>query len=54
MNLKSIFSYIPEVMPPEEKKLGFNTKLKWTLVVLIAFFILANISLYGLSENALS
>ena len=54
MDLKNIFSFIPEVKKPEEKKLGFNIKLKWTLVILGTFFILANIPLYGLSENALS
>ncbi|MCX6750637.1 MAG: preprotein translocase subunit SecY, partial [Candidatus Pacearchaeota archaeon] len=53
MDLTRIFSLIPEVKKPDEKKLAFNTKLKWTLVVLIAFFILANISLFGLSNNAL-
>ena len=53
MNLRQIFNYIPEVRKPEEKKLGFNIKLKWTLIVLGAFFILANIPLFGLSENAL-
>src|SRR3990172_1874493 len=52
-NLKNIFSFIPEVRKPEEKKLSFNVKLKWTLIILGAFFILANIPLYGLSENAL-
>ena len=54
MDLKKIFSYIPEVAKPEEKKLDFNTKLKWTFVVLIAFFVLANIPLFGMSNNALS
>lgn len=54
MNFRSVFNYIPEVKGPEEKKLGFNIKLKWTLIVLISFFILANISLFGLSNNALS
>lgn len=53
MNLKGIFEWIPEVTSPEEKKLGFNIKLKWTLIVLAAFFILANIPLFGLSVNAL-
>jgi preprotein translocase subunit SecY len=52
-DLRKIFSFIPEVKKPDEKKLAFNTKLKWTLIVLIAFFILANVSLYGLSNNAL-
>ncbi len=53
MDLKKIFNLIPEVQKPEEKKLGFNIKLKWTLIVLGAFFILANIPLFGLSNNAL-
>jgi len=52
-DLRKIFGFIPEVKKPDEKKLAFNTKLKWTLIVLIAFFILANVSLYGLSNNAL-
>ncbi len=53
MNLKNLFSFIPEVRSPEEKKVSFNIKLKWTLIVLGAFFVLANVSLFGLSENAL-
>ncbi len=54
MALRDLFNYIPEVKSPSEKKLDFNTKLKWTLIVLGAFFILANVSLFGLSANALS
>jgi len=53
VDLRNIFGLIPEVKKPDEKKLSFNVKLKWTLVILGAFFILANIPLYGLSENAL-
>jgi preprotein translocase subunit SecY len=53
MDLRSIFGFIPEVRKPEEKKLDFKTKLRWTLIVLGAFFILANVSLFGLSVNAL-
>jgi preprotein translocase subunit SecY len=53
MDLRTIFKYIPEVKSPDEKKLGFNIKLKWTLIVLVLFFILANIPLFGLSNNAL-
>lgn len=53
MALRDIFAYIPEVTKPEEKKLGFNLKLKWTLIVLGIFFVLANIPLYGLAQNAL-
>lgn len=54
MGLQQLFSLIPEVKKPEEKKLGFNVKLKWTLIILGAFFVLANIPLFALSENALS
>ncbi len=52
-NLQGIFSLIPEVKKPDEKKLSFNIKLKWTLIILASFFILANIPLFGLSVNAL-
>ena len=53
-DITKIFSLIPEVRKPTEKKLDFNTKLKWTLIILISFFVLANISLFGLSVNALA
>ena len=53
MDVRKIFSLIPEVRQPDEKKLSFKEKLKWTLIVLGAFFVLANIPLFGLSENAL-
>ena len=53
MDFRNIFQFIPEVKNPEEKKLSFNVKLKWTLMVLIAFFVLTNIPLFGLSNNAL-
>ncbi len=53
MNLRKIFNFIPEVTKPEEKKLDFKTKLRWTLIILVAFFVLANIPLFGLSHNAL-
>lgn len=51
---EKFFSYIPEIRKPDEKKLGFNTKVKWTLVALFTFFVLANVPLFGLSENALA
>lgn len=53
MNIQSIMYNLPEVKAPVEKKLGFNLKLKWTLVILAAFFVLANIPLYGLAQNSL-
>ncbi|MFA5020160.1 MAG: preprotein translocase subunit SecY [Candidatus Pacearchaeota archaeon] len=54
MPIKTIFQYLPEVEPPAEKKLSFNIKAKWTIIILVAFFVLANIPLYGLSGNALA
>jgi len=53
-NINRILYNLPEVKKPIEKKLSFNVKLRWTLIMLASFFILANISLYGLSNNALA
>lgn len=53
MALNDFFAYLPEVKKPIEKKLSFNTKFKWTIIVLLSFFILANISLYGVSKGFL-
>lgn len=54
MSIKELIMNLPEVKAPVEKKLNFNTKLKWTLIILVFFFILSNIPLFGLTENALS
>ncbi len=53
MSLRDIIKNLPEVRPPTEKRLSFNVKLKWTLIILVAFFILANVPLYALTQNAL-
>jgi len=53
MGIKDIFKFIPEIIKPEERKVSFNTKLKWTLIILGSFFVLANIPLYGLAQNAM-
>lgn len=53
MNFKEILSNLPEVEAPTQKRLGFKEKLKWTLIILVAFFVLGLIPLYGLGENAL-
>ncbi|HVY01426.1 MAG TPA: preprotein translocase subunit SecY [Candidatus Nanoarchaeia archaeon] len=50
--LNGLFAYLPDVASPHGKP-NFNAKLKWTLIVLGAFFILANIPLYGLAQNSL-
>ena len=49
-----ILALLPEVKRPLEKKLSFKVKLKWTLIILVAFFVLSIIPLFGLGENALS
>jgi preprotein translocase subunit SecY len=51
--IQKIVNLLPEVRPPTEKKLDFNVKLKWTLIILAAFFVLMNVQLYGLAQNAL-
>lgn len=53
MSLQSFLSSLPEVKGPLEKNLPFNTRLKWTLIILLAFFVLSYIPLAGLSVNAL-
>lgn len=45
---------LPEVKGPLQRRLPFKERLKWTLIILIAFFVLGAIPLYGLSENALA
>jgi len=54
MILKDILHNLPEVKSPEEKKLGFGVKAKWTLIILGVFFILGTIPLFGISGGALS
>lgn len=54
MGLKDILLNLPEVAAPTEKRLPFKTKLKWTLAILLLFYVLGLISIYGLGENSLS
>jgi len=49
----SILSNLPEVKGPEQKRLSFKEKLKWTIITLVIFFILGLIPLFGLGANAL-
>ncbi len=50
----TIINNLPEVARPTQKRLSFNEKLKWTLIVLIIFFVLGLIPLFGLGANALA
>ncbi len=49
-----LLQFIPEVKGPTRKHLPFKEKLKWTGIVLLAFFVLGAIHIYGLGDNALS
>lgn len=46
-------SYFPEVAAPSQRRLSFKEKLKWTLIILVLFFVLGWIPLFGLGNNAL-
>jgi len=48
-----IIENLPEVSHPSQKKLPFKDKLKWTLIILLLFFVLGMIPLFGLGNNAL-
>ena len=54
MSLLNFFlKLIPEVRKPTERKLSFKQKLNWTLLIIVAFFSLSSVPLYGLGANAL-
>ena len=42
---------LPEVERPAEKRLPFTTKLKWTILILIAYFVMGMIPLFGLDSS---
>lgn len=49
----TLISNLPEVRGPKQRRLSFKEKLKWTLIVLVIFFVMGLIPLFGLGENAL-
>jgi preprotein translocase subunit SecY len=51
--LEKLAEKIPEVAGPTQKRLGFKEKLKWTTIILVLFFSLGLIPLFGLGANAL-
>lgn len=53
MNWQKIVSIFPEVTRPTQKRLSFKEKIKWTGLILLIFFILSEIPLFGLGLNAL-
>ncbi|MBI2650072.1 preprotein translocase subunit SecY [Candidatus Woesearchaeota archaeon] len=50
---QTIISNLPEVEGPTQKFLSFREKLKWTGIVLVIFFVLGLMPLFGLGINAL-
>ena len=51
--LDKIIYYIPSIEAPTEKKLAFKTKIIWTSIILVAFFVLGLMPLFGLESTAL-
>jgi len=51
--VQQIVNFLPEVKGPKDKHQPFKKKLKWTLIILISFFILGIIPLWGLGQNSL-
>ncbi|MFH1409853.1 MAG: preprotein translocase subunit SecY [Nanoarchaeota archaeon] len=51
---ENILNNLPEVAGPTQKRLSFKEKLKWTLIILVAFFILGLVPLFGLGQNQLA
>jgi len=49
----NLINNLPEVKGPEQRRLSFKEKLKWTGVILGIFFVLGLIPLFGLGSNAL-
>jgi preprotein translocase subunit SecY len=54
MAFKDILFNLPEVEGPTQKRLAFKEKLKWTVLILVLYFILGIIPLFGLGDNALA
>ena len=50
---ENILSNLPEVTGPEQSRLSFKEKLKWTGIIRVIFFALGLIPLFGLGANAL-
>lgn len=49
--VNTILNNLPEVAPPTQKRLSFKEKLKWTGIVLVLFFVLGMIPLFGLDPS---
>jgi preprotein translocase subunit SecY len=52
-SLDNVLFNLPEVTGPQQRRLSFKEKLKWTGITLLLFFALGMIPMFGLGENAL-
>ena len=52
-NINKIASFIPTVTEPVQK-LTFKEKAKWTLVILVLFFVLGSITVWGVNPDAIA
>lgn len=52
-SLVSIASFIPSIKEPIQK-LTFKEKAKWTLIILVLFFVLGSITVYGVNSSAIA
>jgi len=50
---QKLIANLPEVTGPQQRRLSFKEKLKWTALILVIFFVLGMIPLFGLGPNAL-
>jgi len=50
---KTLIANLPEVAGPLQKRLSFKEKLKWTTIMLVLFFVLSLVPLFGLGQNQL-
>ncbi|MFP4523014.1 MAG: preprotein translocase subunit SecY [Candidatus Nanoarchaeia archaeon] len=46
-----LLQFLPEVKSPLRKNLPFKEKLKWTFFVLLTFFVLSTVPLFGLGDG---
>ncbi len=53
MLFENFLKNLPEVQKPTQKRLPFNQRLKWTIIILIAYFLLGMTPLFGLGSNSL-
>ena len=49
--LEPLFKFLPEVKSPVHNE-DFNEKIKWTALILVLYYFLTQIPLYGLSAVA--